>query len=97
MTDETVSEIARAGFDAAVKLEAAERRIAELEADNNTLWEDLKHTDAAMQRLYADNKRLREALEKAVTECSTFPIKEGLAFRVESILRAALTKGGENE
>jgi hypothetical protein len=35
-------------------------------------------------------ERLREALEQIATECSTFPIRDGLAFRCESIACAAL-------
>jgi len=37
-------------------------------------------------RAWAAEKALREI----ATECSTFPIKDGLAFRCESIARAAL-------
>jgi hypothetical protein len=33
---------------------------------------------------------LEAALLEIATECSTFPIKEGLAFRCDSIARAAL-------
>jgi hypothetical protein len=36
-------------------------------------------------------ERLRKALGKIAAECSTFPIKDGLAFRCESIARNVLT------
>jgi hypothetical protein len=37
-----------------------------------------------------DLERLRAALKKIAAECSSFPIKDGLAFRCESIARNAL-------
>jgi hypothetical protein len=35
---------------------------------------------------------LRAALKKIAAECSSFPIKDGLAFRCESIARNVLAK-----
>jgi hypothetical protein len=45
---------------------------------------------AERERAIAEAVRLREALEAIVQECCTFPIKDGLAFRCESIARGAL-------
>jgi len=59
---------------------------AEIDAITSTLALD------TIRKLEAENDRLREALEKIRTECSTFPIKNELAFRCESIALNGLAK-----
>lgn len=47
--------------------------------------------EGQIERLKANIEALKEALRViALDECSTFPIKDGWAFRCESIARAAL-------
>jgi chromosome segregation ATPase len=62
---------------------AFEARIAELERQ---LHDYQARVIPAETRVVA----LEAALLEIATECSTFPIKEGLAFRCDSIARAAL-------
>jgi hypothetical protein len=40
----------------------------------------------------AEIERLFAALREIATECSTFPLRNGVAFRCESIARAAMTE-----
>jgi hypothetical protein len=48
------------------------------------------HETKYVRDLEAKVERMRTALEKIAAECSTFPIKDGLAFRCESIARNVL-------
>ena len=48
-------------------------------------------------KLLARNAKLEAALENVAKECSTFPIRDGLAFRCESITRAALSQTPDAE
>jgi len=74
--------------------EAAWKARAEKAEYEAKRWKDVAEKQASWETLWAEQVSRAEAAEKALreiaTECSTFPIKNGLAFRCESIARAAL-------
>jgi hypothetical protein len=51
---------------------------------------DLSRAAAYLDALVRERDNAREALEKIAAEFSAFPIKDGLAFRCESIARNVL-------
>lgn len=78
--------------------QALQKRVEELEelyklarAEISRLGRQTIDAIAKQNAAEARERELREALQQIVNECSTFPIKPGLAFRCGSIAHAALS------
>ncbi len=72
--------------EARAQIAASEQEHQDFRLQNDAEWR------AKLDHLKAQIAAKDAALTHIVNECSRFPIKDGLAFRVESIALAALEK-----